>query len=252
MTDALKAVVAEWVLTNGQLPGYEDRLKATFSDWSVVGKAGMYVYRGQGGSIVPKVGNTTIDVLKEGIRPVIATSKTYKSIERYTSKDCCLFIIYLAPGVRYIDVNKLITGVDKDNKPFLSVKNSVLDAILENCPEASKDNKFWPTKDVPASTARKVILERCLGRDFPALTQGGQITRVIIPPEHEVLLDGNQGVFERQTEVANSYFIPGIKTFTLQYNLKKQKEGGKRKKTQRRKRRVIVFRRTSKRLNKNE
>ena len=130
----LKRVVVEWVLTNGKLPGFEDRVKQSYPEWNIVEKP-MLVYRAQGGSITYKPkGAPGPGFLVKGIRPILATSKVAPSTLRYANSECCIFAITLEPGTRYVDVNDLVRkGIDE----------SLMNEIREMCPTEGT----WPTRD---------------------------------------------------------------------------------------------------------
>jgi hypothetical protein len=111
--DAVKLLIFEWVITNGSLPGFAERLEATKPMWKTV-EADMTVYRGQGHSKkgIPAVGAVPPNVLKGDIRPIISTSKERASVLDYAGPDCCIFQIVLKPGVKYLDIEAMFGADD--------------------------------------------------------------------------------------------------------------------------------------------
>jgi hypothetical protein len=111
MVDPLKSFVFEWVITNGSLPGFDQRLNDTKPLWQTVTEE-MTVYRGQGHDKkgIPSLGPP--NVLSTGIRPIISTSKDRASVTEYAGVDCCIFKIILKPGVKYLDVESVFTPED--------------------------------------------------------------------------------------------------------------------------------------------
>ena len=192
--DELKGVVAEWVLTNGKLAGFDNRLKATLPHWSVVEKD-LIVYRGQGGVITPNVSTVHPTEIVPDVRSVIATSSSPDSVIRYAGQDCCVYAITLKPGIRYIDVNKLISFIDPVGigKRVISVKNLVLDEILAKCPPTNK----FPNPGTTPQQARHALMERCFGRY--RMTDDG--IQLVVPPELEIMVDGTQGLFQNKKPV---------------------------------------------------
>jgi hypothetical protein len=172
-------VVAEWVLTNGKLPGFDTRLQHTFPMWSVVGQEGKIVYRAQGGTVTPQVAALPASLLQMGIRPVFATSKTPDAIVRYAGTECCMFEIMLQPGTRYIDVNEVLLSSGGEIEPTL------LKDIRSECPETGA----FPTTRTPIPVMRDVIMSRCIGRT----KYKGTPREEVIPPEQEIMVDGVHG-----------------------------------------------------------
>lgn len=111
MVDPLKSFVFEWVITNGSLPGFDQRLNDTKPLWQTVTEE-MTVYRGQGHAKkgIPSLGPP--NVLSTGIRPIISTSKDRASVTEYAGADCCIFKIILKPGVKYLDIESIFTPED--------------------------------------------------------------------------------------------------------------------------------------------
>jgi hypothetical protein len=111
--DAVKLLIFEWVITNGSLPGFAERLDATKPMWKTV-EADMTVYRGQGHSKkgIPFVGTVPPNMIKGDVRAIISTSKERASIIEYAGADCCIFQIVLKPGVKYLDTEAMFGADD--------------------------------------------------------------------------------------------------------------------------------------------
>ena len=231
--DSVKRVVAEWVLINGKLPGFDDRVKASLPGWNTVGPEGMIVYRGQGGVVRGPPGSPPPSMLVEGLRPVLATSRVPWTIKRYAGKDCCMFMIRLLPGTRYINVSATISFLTKENQPALAVKNEVLEAIQSTC--APPKPGWFLSNETPLPTMRKIILERCVGRVKEIAP--GEVE--YIPPEEEVMVYAVGGSLSPPKPIAN---IEGKMSFEVTFT--PPKAGGRRRTrrargtTRRRRRRV--------------
>lgn len=221
MDDGVKRVIAEWVLTNGSLAGFADRVRETLPRWQTVGAEGMTVYRTQGGFIAAPAGAPPPSSLVLGVRPVLATSRDPRAIVRYADQDkqCCIFKINLAPGTRILDVNNAVTFLDAEGMPALAIKNTVLDAVRSECPAAGA----FPGKTTPLPVLRKAILDRCMGR--MKIT-----THEYIPAEREIMVDGMHGEL---TEPVPIEPIAGLTAFEVTY--KPRPIGGRRGRTFRRK-----------------
>ena len=168
----------EWVLTNGKLPGFEERVRQSYPEWKVVEKP-MVVYRAQGGDITYKPnGIPGPGFLVSGIRPVIATSKVAPSTLRYANERCCIFAITLQPGTRYVDVNDILRdGIDE----------VLMNEIREICPIEGT----WPTRDADTRKMIERVKQRCDGR---TIYKGTDYEEYILP-EHEVMVYGLEGQF---------------------------------------------------------
>lgn len=208
--DDLKEVVTEWVLTNGKLPGFAERLTATLPKWSIVGPEGMVVFRGQGGDRIQKSGDAQTNEIEPAVRPVLAASKTPYSVPKYTGKDCCVFKITLKPGIRYIDVNALLVFREPIGlgKRVLGVKNSVIESILQRC---NSSGPGW-NSTTPPIVARKAILERCIGNH--EIMSDGRLNFKVLP-ENEIMIDGLQGVFLNKKPICP--MILEMVTYTVDY-----------------------------------
>lgn len=209
--DELKAVVAEWILTNGKLPGFDERLKATLPLWSVVEKD-LVVYRGQGGMITPNVSPVHHTEIVSGVRSVISTSSSPESVIRYAGQDCCMYVITLKPGIRYIDVNKLISFIAPEGvgKRVIGIKNTVLQDVLDRCP-APPTSKY-PSSDTTPQQARKALMDRCFGRY--RMTADG--IELLVPPELEIMVDGTKGTFQNKKPVCP--MLHETITYTVDYS----------------------------------
>lgn len=223
--DELKGIVAEWVLTNGKLPGFDERLKKTLPLWSVVEKD-MIVYRGQGGVLMPNISPVHHSELISDVRSVIATSTSPDSVIRYAGQDCCIFAITLKPGTRYIDVNNLISFIVPEGlgKRVIGVKNTVLQEILDRCPVGAK----FPSPGTSPQLARKVIMDRCFGR-YEATADGIQL---VVPPSLEIMVDGTQGNFQNKKPICP--MIHETITYTVDYVPKPAGRGRTLRRTSRR------------------
>jgi hypothetical protein len=174
----MKRVVLEWVLTNGKLPGFQQRVKDSYPEWKVVENE-MIVYRAQGGNITYKpIGTSGPGFLANTIRPVIATSKTAPSTLRYANERCCIFVINLRPGTRYIDVNEVLRG---------GIDETLMDEIRELCPVKGP----WPTRNESTSKMIDAVKKRCDGR---VVYKGTDYEEYILP-ENEVMVYGLEGEF---------------------------------------------------------
>jgi hypothetical protein len=223
--DELKGVVAEWILTNGKLPGFDDRLKATLPHWSVV-ERDLIVYRGQGGVITPNVSTVHPTEILSDVRSVIATSSSPDSVIRYAGQDCCVYKITLKPGIRYIDVNKLISFIAPEGlgRRVISVKNTVLQDVLDRCPPTNK----FPNPATTPQQARHALMERCFGRY--RMTDDG--IQLVVPPELEIMVDGTQGAFQNKKPVCP--MIQETITYTIDYAPKSAGRGRTLRRTSRR------------------
>jgi hypothetical protein len=176
MDSLVKRVVVEWVLTNGKLPGFEDRVKESQPHWNVVDKP-IVVYRGQGGDITYKPkGSPGPGFLVKGIRPILATSKVAPSTLRYASDTCCVFAITLQPGTRYLDVDTVLRG---------GIDEASMVDIRSICPSEGS----WPHADTPIDKMIDAVTKRCEGR---TIYRGTDYEEYILP-EHEVMVYALEG-----------------------------------------------------------
>lgn len=174
----LKQVVLEWVVTNGSLPGFQERVNTSKPYWKVVGTEGMTVYRGQGHSIpgIPSHGDPT--TLIDGVRPILATTKSEDVAKRYMGKECCFFEIQISPGMRYVDAKQLFTFPDKNSGEMITnVSNETIDSLLQAT--ESMNDGYWVKKANSEGNGRQAVRTMFLKR----------------MNEDEVLLDSSQGGF---------------------------------------------------------
>jgi hypothetical protein len=173
----LKQVILEWVVTNGSLPGFEERMASTKPLWKLVGPGGLTVYRGQGHSIpgIPSLADPA--TLVTGVRPILATSRSRDVATRYMGKECCLFEIHIQPGIRYIDAKATFTFTDRaTGKPVTNVSNETIDSLLGLA--ASMSDGYWVKKAIAAGNGRNVVRAMFLKR---------------LSEEDELLVDSAQG-----------------------------------------------------------
>lgn len=203
--NALIEIMIEYILTNGTLPGFKDRLKNSLPYWEVCHEP-FIVYRGQGHSKkgISRPEGTNVYTIKSNIRPVISTSKfrihVYHKFTNYEDKKkniCCLFEISVEPGIRFLDFSKISSDeITEDTiKDFIDLKK-VLDP----------DNIFWPTNRFPPFKLLNIFKDRKI-------------------KESEILLDGFQGTFKTiKEEVENANNLRPMKVIHLEYT---PKNGGK-------------------------
>ena len=209
--DDVKRVIAEWVLTNGQLPGFKEKVERTKDRWDIVGPEGMVVWRGQGGKIA-NVSGEGPETLKIGVRPVLATSRTPDSVLPYTGADCCLFKITLKPGTRYLSVKDVATFEDrKTGELVLSVKWNILSEIAAQCKNPENWTGRWPTPATPAGMLKDEILARCTGR---TVTKKG--ASVTYPPEDELMVYFLEGSVTDPVELGTG--AEGKKVYSVTYS----------------------------------
>lgn len=211
-----KQVVLEWVVTNGSLPGFQERVEASKPFWKVVGPEGMNVYRGQGHSKpgIPSRGDST--TLTNGSRPIIATSKSMDVAKRYMGVDCCIFEIQVSSGIRYVDAKELFTFDSYDQtspkKEVTNVSNETIDKVLDIANRMN--DSYWLKKAIVAgngrNAVRRVFLKRILG-------------------EEEILLDGSQGGFVVTPHMFKAKYIGKGRGRTFRSKaLRRNKKNGRR------------------------
>ena len=174
---ALKQVVLEWVVTNGSLPGFEERVQSSKSLWKVVGPEGMTVYRGQGHSIPGIPNHADPTTLLNGIRPIIATTKSRDIALRYIGNECCLFEIQVQPGIRYLNAKETFT-FDSNGEKVTAVSNEIIDNLLRIA--ESMPDTYWVKKAIREGKGRDAVRN---------------IFKKRISEEDEILLDSTQGGF---------------------------------------------------------
>lgn len=233
----LKRVIAEWVLTNGRLPDFENKVRASRETWDKVGKGGTIVYRGQGGKIPNESGKLPAE-LAVGIRPVLATSTSPGSVLPYVGPDCCIFRIKLEEGTRIVNVTDKVTFLNEKNEMTLGIKKGILTDIAKHCTPENWTGQ-WPTEHTPYPPLKEEILARCYGRD--KYGKDGEL-KSSIPPENEVMVYFLDGTVSDPVPAEDR--INKKKVYDVTYT-PPPPSGGRRSSRGR------TFRRTSKRRNKN-
>jgi hypothetical protein len=90
MAATVQALVFEWVLTNGSLPGFADRVNATKHLWPKTPEPQRIVWRGQG-RVKPGIPQLAApNSIRSDVRPVISTSEDKTSAAVFGGDDCCL------------------------------------------------------------------------------------------------------------------------------------------------------------------
>lgn len=185
----LKQVVVEWIVTNGSLPGFQERVNASKPYWKLVPPEGMTVYRGQGHSKpgIPPKGNP--ESLLSDVRPILATTKTVDVAKRYMGADCCLFEIQVAPGIRYVDAKELFT---ETGEMVTNVSDETIEKILELAQQV-ENPKYWIKLAIAEGNGigavRKMFLKR-------------------LNAEDEVLIDSTQGGFTVKPYMFKAQYTP--------------------------------------------
>lgn len=209
----LKQVVLEWVVTNGSLPGFEERVQSSKHLWKVVGSEGMTVYRGQGHSIsgIPNRGDPT--TLVNGVRPILATSKTPDIAKRYMGKECCFFEIQVQPGIRYVDAKEVFTFQDKTTgETVTNVSNEIIDSLLRLT--ESMNDGYWVKKAIREGNGRNAVRNMFLKR---------------IHEEEEILVDSTQGGFTITPHTFKVKYGRGFRGRTFRSKaLRRNKKNGRR------------------------
>lgn len=204
MAGTVQALVFEWVLTNGSLPGFDDRVNATKHMWPKTPEPQRVVWRGQG-KVKPGIPQlASPDSLRSDVRPVISTSEDKASAAVFGGEDCCLYQIVVKPGVRYLNVEKVGAGY---------IPRHVVDYVKSLIPENRKGFTSKTTSDMVLVNAFK---ER-------------------IAKEHEILLEGG-GVFTDPVSFSES--VP--KEFHTSYQMKSggRHRGSSSRRTRRTRRRT--------------
>lgn len=222
MTALRDQVVVEWVLTNGKLPGFEERLEQSLPTWEKL-TAPMTVYRAQGGSVTEAASNTAPSALLPNIRPVLATSKTVASAARYAGKTCCLFEITLPAGTRILDVSKIVN----ESGP---VSSDAIQAFRKLC---TPDMVKWPNPRTGSKYIEAALKARCNGREIH--TTHGELVETV-PPEDEIMVYAKDVALSQTAEPLATPLSEGITSYSV--------TGGRRRSRGR------TFRRTSRRRNK--
>jgi hypothetical protein len=194
-----KPFVLEYILTNGALPGFKERLETSKESWKTV-TTPFTVYRGQGHTKpgIPVPPNTVKNNIKNSVRPVISTTKNITNALQFTDQQgCCIFEITVQPGIRYLDFTEFPDFTENDVKEFMAMKEEK---------EKETEYEIWPYNYISPPILVKIANDRK-------------------NKETEVLLDGNQGTFKHMGEG-----LP--KTFELITNETKRKKVKEYKKIQ--------------------
>ena len=190
MAATVQALVFEWVLTNGSLPGFADRVNATKHLWPETPEPQRIVWRGQG-RVKPGIPQLAApNSLRSDVRPVISTSADKASAAVFAGEDCCLYQIVVKPGVRYLDVETVGAGY---------IPSYIVDYVKSRIPE---DRKGFISRATPPMKLISAFKTR-------------------IAKEHEILLEGG-GVFADPVSFSES--VP--KEFHTSYQMK---AGGRRR-----------------------
>jgi hypothetical protein len=190
MAATVQALVFEWVLTNGSLPGFADRVNATKHLWPVTPEPQRIVWRGHG-RVKPGIPQLAApNSLRSDVRPVISTSEVKESAAVFGGDDCCLYQIVVKPGVRYLDVETVGAGY---------IPSYVVDYVKSLIPE---DRKGFTSRATPTMKLISAFKTR-------------------IAKEHEILLEGG-GIFADPVSFGES--VP--KEFHTSYQMR---AGGRRR-----------------------
>ena len=192
MAATVQALVFEWVLTNGSLPGFADRVNTTKHLWPVTPEPHLIVWRGHG-RVKPGIPQLAPpDSLRSDVRPVISTSEVKESAAVFGGDDCCLYQIVVKPGVRYLNIEKIGAGY---------IPSYVVDYVKSLIPE---DREGFTSRATPNMVLIKAFKTR-------------------IAKEHEILLEGG-GIFTDPVSFGDS--MP--KEFHTSYQMR---AGGRRRRT---------------------
>jgi hypothetical protein len=185
--DSLIQFLIEYILTNGSLPGFKDRLEATLPFWQTSDES-FVVYRGHGHQKkgIQSQEGIPQDTLKNSVRPIVSTSKNkdyiiHKFTDYETKKEgiCCLFEISVEPGIRFLD----FTSIPNEYLTTYSIKS-----FMELKKTVDPENAIWPNNKMPLKKLKDALLKRKIS-------------------EQEILLEGLQGTFvtrENTEETANN------------------------------------------------
>ena len=162
MAGTVQALVFEWVLTNGSLPGFDVRVAATKHLWPKTPEPQRVVWRGQGKvkSGIPQ--RAAPDSLRSDVRPVISTSEDKDSAAVFGGEDCCLYQIVVKPGVRYLNVEKVGAGY---------IPGHVVDYVKSLIPENRNGFTSKTTSDMVLINEFK----KRIGKEHEILLEGGGV-----------------------------------------------------------------------------
>lgn len=173
----VKQLVIEYILTNGTLPGFQQRLESSKPFWKTATEP-FIVYRGQGhtkpGITAPP--NTAKNNLKNAVRPILSTSKNINSVLEFTDKQgCCIFEITVEPGIQYLDFAEITDVTGNDISAFMTFKKQL-----------DPEDKIWPQR-MPIGVLLSILNTRKT-------------------KEEEVLLPTDQGTFKTIGEAPQQPF----------------------------------------------
>ena len=255
--DPMNALIVEWVLSCGSLPGFNERLEATKASWSISAEP-FTVSRGQGHSKKGIPSLSSPQTLQSTIRPLISTSRSRDSSIKYTGPDCCLFKINVQPGVRFIDIEAVFHKEDFNPEPYIAQLKALLPPPPEAQPKTVKsmikaeliaelDSLGLPTDGVVLTLQERLegarpprIIDRYGFLRAPVDKLARELKQRI-ETEHEVLLEGG-GDFSPLVQI-------GKAEFETSYTQAAGAEGGgKRKRRTRSLSRLSLSRRRSRSL----
>jgi len=253
----MEALIVEWVLTCGSLPGFNERLEATKAMWSVSAEP-FTVSRGQGHSKKGIPSLSAPQTLHSTIRPLISTSRSRDSSIKYAGSECCLFKINVQPGVRFIDIEAVFHKEDFNPEPYIAQLKMLLPPPPEAQPTPVKSMKkselITELESLGLSTDGIVqaLQERLEEARPPRIVDTYRFLRAPvdklakelkqrIETEHEVLLEGG-GDFSPLVQIEKA-------EFETSYTRSSGAEGGgKRKRRTRSLSRLSLSRRRSRSL----
>jgi hypothetical protein len=148
----------------------------------------------------------------DGVRPILATTKSIETAKRYMGRECCFFEIQVAPGIRYIDTNNLFTFPDRDTGELVTnVSNEAIDKLLALA--ESMPNSFWLKKAILRGTGRWVVRTLFLQR---------------VRDEEEVMIDGTQGGFTVTPHMFKARYTTKGRGRTLRRTSNRRSKNGRR------------------------
>lgn len=177
--DFNKMLMIEYILTNGLLPGFLERVEKSKPSWSIAADS-FVVYRGHGHSKpgIVRLEGIPVNNIRESLKP-ISTSRNINNVLKFTDNDtCCIFEITVQPGIRFFDFATIDTDkiIMQDIYDFMNFKQTIDPA-----------DEIWPKQNFPKSVLLNELKKR---KDT----------------EQEVLLDGFQGTFKSSGENSSMNF----------------------------------------------
>jgi hypothetical protein len=122
----IKQLVIEYILTNGTLPGFQQRLESSKPFWKTATEP-FTVYRGQGHKKpgIPRPEEVNPDTIIINLRPILSTSKNINSVLEFTDKQgCCIHKITVEPGTLFLDFTEFTDITENDIKNFMIMKKN--------------------------------------------------------------------------------------------------------------------------------